>query len=361
MFKNIKIKDVLVPSQFFLAPINTGFSSNGLPDDRLIDFHKNRSGNGIGVSYVGNVAIDKEFITNENTLYLVNESDRLAWETLAKTVLNMGSVPGIQLGCRVSSIKPMRTSFINNYINEYVKKASEEFCSFSHMLIDSIIQKYIESAMIAYNLGFKVIQIHAAHGYFLSLSLSQAFNKRTDKYGDKIGILKLIIDGIRKKIPDAVLDVRVSLIEGIKGKDIELEEKCELISKIFEMDIDIISISNGIYNIDKYLIYPDSNAEHGLYENYGIKFSQQYPSKIWNIAGNIYDIQKLEGLQVPNLTYSIGRALIADPLFLRKTEMKDENNIVKCKKCNKCHYYSNSKKFLLGCLLTYKPTLNTKI
>jgi len=349
MNNNIIINGYTIPSKFFFAPINTGYSENGLPNSRLFDFHKKRSGKSIGISYIGNVAVDKKYITNENTLYLNKNYNFGKWRKLSISILENGSVPGVQLGCRVSKIIPMKSMIcISN--NEYIQLATKEFSSYSKDFIEEIIDKYIISAIRLYNLGFKVIQIHAAHGYFLSLALSMFFNRRKDIYGEKIFILKKIINGIKDVIPECILDVRISIIEGIESYEYEFYEKYELIRKIIPTKIDMISLSSGIYNINKNLIYPNDVTEHAVNEKYGMKLALDFENIMWNVAGNITDIENLKGLNLPNLTYSIGRALISDEYFVEKTLKGNKKSIRTCNRCNKCHYYSNSKKTISSCL-----------
>jgi len=348
LINNYNLNGFSIPSRYFLAPINTGFTEDGQPSDKLVAFHELRSGHGIGVSYVGNVAIHQRLVTNDRTAYFKLE-DFSVWSNITNKISLNGSLPGIQLGCRASQIPPMRESK-STLVSDYINAASNEFCNYNDTYLKEIINYYIDAAVISWKVGFKVIQIHAAHGYLLSLSLSKSFNKRSDKYGDRTYLLEKIIRGIKKKIPESILDVRISYYEGICDKEYEEKDKNRLIEKIAEMDIDIISISGGIYNVDKYLIYPKINDEHAIYEQIAIKFAKKYPKIHWNVAGNIYDIQKLKGRNIRNLTYSICRSLIADNCFIEKSLNYNIKAIKTCERCNRCHYYSNSEDNLSGCL-----------
>ena len=54
--------------------------------------------------------------------------------------------------------------------------------------------------------GYKIIEIHGAHGYLIHSFLSPISNSRTDKYGgDLYGRMRIAIDvseAIRRSIPD---------------------------------------------------------------------------------------------------------------------------------------------------------------
>jgi len=101
---NFKISDL--PSRFFLAPINTGYSDNGVPTSQMLAFHKRRTGHKIGVAYVGNVAIASDYKTNDGTAVITKEHLRV-WHDLARCIREGGSIPAIQLACRLA---PRRSS-----------------------------------------------------------------------------------------------------------------------------------------------------------------------------------------------------------------------------------------------------------
>ena len=348
--KPIVIRNKIIPSRFFLASINTGFTKNGAPTEKLLDFHTLRSGNRIGISFVGNVAIGPNYRSNNSTAYFGRNLS--PWKVLSAIIRDNGSVPGIQLGCCASKIPPIK-DFINKKPENYIEDASNEFNSYSTIFLQNIINSYIEAASISSECGFKVIQINAAHGYLLSLSLSKHFNKRMDQFGqDRTFFLKSIIYGIKCQIPDIVLDVRISLLEGIEFREKEIEYKTDILKTLCcnENEIDILSISAGIYNINKNLIYPSKADGVAPYINLVLPFTDKYPQIIWNIAGNIYDLEFLRGMAKDNLTYSIGRSLIADYKMVDKYAKGELDDINKCHWCDNCHYYSNGDTLMASCL-----------
>ena len=72
--------------------------------------------------------------------------------------------------------------------------------------IGEIISAFANAAKRAVKAGFKVIEIHSAHGYLLHSFLSPLANKRNDEYGGDIyGRMKLLIqvvDVVRGAIPE---------------------------------------------------------------------------------------------------------------------------------------------------------------
>ncbi len=335
---SFRVKDIVIPSRIFLAPINTGFGKDGNPTSNLILFHTARSGKGIGISYVGNVAVDPAFVTNNNTLFFTKNLDQ--WKKLTEEICSNGSLPGIQIACRNTALKPPR-QWLNQDASSYIQVTRHEIASYSQEFLGKIAQNFIRSAQIAYEVGFKAVQIHAAHGYFISNFLNPKLNGRKDIYGTKKTLLlEMIVEGIRSILPDIILDVRISLLDGLGNREIELTEKEPIIYDIAELDVDIISISNGTYDINKQLIYPPAEWGHSVFIDIVTPFALRHPGKLWNVAGNIWDLNLLPSELPVNISFSVGRSLIADPDFIIKSVSGLHDSIQTCTRTNLCHYYS---------------------
>lgn len=323
-------------SKYYFAPVNTGYSDNGLPNERLIRFHRARSGPSLGISYVGNVSISEGFVTNSSTLVL--KEDRV-WSDLANTIHERGSLPGIQLACRNFFKAPERRwSTINK---EYLIKEYSGFISdLSWRDIDKIFLMFIGSALKAYKYGFTVLQIHAAHGYFLSSLLSPSLNKRKDEYSiEKAGGLEVLVERIKNEVPDAILDFRLSCFEGIISAEEEWLIRKEQAQMFSNKGVDLISLSAGLYDFSKPLIYPNKRDGHLPYLGYAEDLAQLNPSLLVNVGGNFWDWEEPRS-ELNNVTYSIGRPLIADPEFVKKFLDGSSMEIVHCDRSGDCHYYT---------------------
>jgi len=260
------VRGIRIPTRYFLAPVNTGFFINGLPTEGLRQFHQERSGRFIGVSYVGNVAIASEYVTSPTTAFL---AEHRAWEVVAATIASNGSVPGIQIACKtLAEAAPKK--WINHDVSSFVKHMRAYMLSLSTSEIDKVFDRFVWAADAAWHFGFRVIQLHAAHGYFLALLLSHEINHRSDKYGDGTGTLQRLISDIRGLCHSMILDVRLSLSEGLRDRSEELEAFDRRVARIADCDVDIISLSDGFYDINKFAIYPRSEDGLGCYSDIAV-------------------------------------------------------------------------------------------
>ncbi len=88
--------------------------------------------------------------------------------------------------------------------------------------IKKLLDDFREAAIRSASAGFKVIEIHAAHGYLINSFLSPLSNHRQDEYGgsfeNRIRIVLEIIKTIRevwdKELP---LFIRISATDWVEG------------------------------------------------------------------------------------------------------------------------------------------------
>ncbi|MBL7711511.1 MAG: oxidoreductase, partial [Chitinophagaceae bacterium] len=117
--------------------------------------------------------------------------------------------------------------------------------------IKTIIDAFRHAAKRALQAGFKVIEIHAAHGYLIHEFYSPLSNKRTDEYGGsfdkRIRFLLDIIDAVQTEWPEELpLFVRLSATEWVpEGWTIEDSVKLSRILKVKGADlVDASSAAN---------------------------------------------------------------------------------------------------------------------
>jgi len=187
------------------------------------------------------------------------------------------------------------------------------------------------------------VQIHAAHGYLLANLLNRVINKRTDEFGNGVNALATIARGIGALSAGIVLDVRLSLFDGLEDLAHELEYRALQMAELTQCGYKMVSLSAGMYDVDRRMIYPGEREGKRVYLPYGVKLAARYPQTVWNVAGNLGPIADLVEQGPKNLSFSIGRPLIADPEFVEKSLSGRESEIVQCRFTGHCHYFSRGK------------------
>jgi 2,4-dienoyl-CoA reductase-like NADH-dependent reductase (Old Yellow Enzyme family) len=115
--------------------------------------------------------------------------------------------------------------------------------------IQAVVRAFAEAASRARAAGFRVIEIHAAHGYLLSEFLSPLANHRTDEYGgafaNRIRLVLEVVRAVRGAWPEsAPLFVRISATDWAEG-GWTLDESVELAKHLKDAGVDLVDCSSG--------------------------------------------------------------------------------------------------------------------
>ncbi len=115
--------------------------------------------------------------------------------------------------------------------------------------IGGVIQAFESGARRALAAGFKVIEIHAAHGYLLHEFLSPISNRRDDQYGGSLENRMRLLLGIVKRLrglilADMPLFVRISATDWVEG-GWDIEQAVELARQLKNEGVDLIDVSSA--------------------------------------------------------------------------------------------------------------------
>lgn len=320
-------------SKLHFAPINLGYSIDGEMNDKIIQFMKLRANKSIGINILGNVAIDRQYSTNSRTLVLSKQSNIEKWKEYIKQSSVNNSIPGIQIAAMPSDLNPPRSwaSLDAEIQFAYLRKLLEN-TTMKDIL--KLLNSFEETIKLARDIGFKYIEIHAAHGYFLSLLLNGSINQNKESILAVLEFLKTFA-----KNTNTINSIRLSCFDG--DSHVQSFDK-----RVLDIKFDFISLSNGYYTINKKLIYPGKGILNSEVIELGISLAE---TRQVMIAGNIREIELTKYMPIDNLHFAIGRPLIADHLFAEKYLAEDFEKIKQCSYNGRCHYYSNKKAGGLVC------------
>jgi 2,4-dienoyl-CoA reductase-like NADH-dependent reductase (Old Yellow Enzyme family) len=115
--------------------------------------------------------------------------------------------------------------------------------------IKNLVSAFGAAARRACEAGFRVIEIHAAHGYLIHEFLSPLSNQRTDAYGgsfeNRTRILREVVAAVRGSWPEgAPLFVRISATDWIEG-GWDIQQSVELSRQLKGLGVDLIDCSSG--------------------------------------------------------------------------------------------------------------------
>jgi 2,4-dienoyl-CoA reductase-like NADH-dependent reductase (Old Yellow Enzyme family) len=115
--------------------------------------------------------------------------------------------------------------------------------------IEHCIDAWETAARRALAAGFKVIELHAAHGYLMHEFLSPISNQRTDDYGgnleNRMRLLLRVAGRLRETIPQELpFFVRISATDWTDG-GWDIEQSIVLCRELKALGADLIDVSSG--------------------------------------------------------------------------------------------------------------------
>jgi 2,4-dienoyl-CoA reductase-like NADH-dependent reductase (Old Yellow Enzyme family) len=115
--------------------------------------------------------------------------------------------------------------------------------------IAAIVEAFGAAAERALTAGFRVVEIHAAHGYLLHEFLSPLSNGREDRYGgsfdNRTRIVREVVESIRRRWPESLpLFIRISATDWTEG-GWDIEQSVELARMLGPMGVDLVDCSSG--------------------------------------------------------------------------------------------------------------------
>jgi 2,4-dienoyl-CoA reductase-like NADH-dependent reductase (Old Yellow Enzyme family) len=115
--------------------------------------------------------------------------------------------------------------------------------------IQEVIDAFAAAARRACQAGFRVVEVHAAHGYLMHEFLSPLSNKREDDYGgsfeNRTRLCREVVAAVRSAWPEELpLFIRISATDWVEG-GWTIEESVRLAGEVKEMGVDLVDCSSG--------------------------------------------------------------------------------------------------------------------
>ncbi len=268
LFDPLKIGNVELKNRLVVSPMCEYSSEDGFANDWHLVHLGSRAVGGAGLIFTEATAVSAEGRITPDDLGIWKDEHIEFLKRITTFIKQHGAVPGIQLahaGRKASHLSPWKGGKAlgeNEGAWEALAPSALAFKEgeplpkeMSKNNIHQLINNFTDAAKRAMSAGFKVIEIHAAHGYLINEFLSPLSNKRTDEYGgsfkNRIRILLEIVEVIRKVIKEETpLFVRISATDWVEGGWTE-DDSVSLAKILKTKDVDLIDCSSGGNSIEQ--------------------------------------------------------------------------------------------------------------
>src|SRR5438105_4439122 len=263
LFDPLTIRDVEFVNRVFVSPMCQYSSTDGLPNDWHLVHLGSRAVGGAGLVMTEATAVLPEGRISPQDLGIWSDDHTEPLRRIVRFIHKQGSVAGMQLahaGRKASTRRPWEsagavTESEGGWKNVMAPSAiafTENYPmpqALTRNGIREIVVAFANAARRACDAGFRVIELHAAHGYLIHEFLSPLSNQRDDDYGgsfeNRTRLCREIVAAVRSSWPErAPLFVRISATDWVDGAW-DLQQSVELARGLKDIGVDLIDCSSG--------------------------------------------------------------------------------------------------------------------
>ncbi|GAB1463032.1 NADPH dehydrogenase NamA [Pedobacter sp.] len=262
LFSPIQIKNVVLKNRIVVSPMCEYSSIDGFANNWHLVHLGSRAVGGAGLIITEATAVSPEGRISIVDLGIWKDEHKTKLKEIVDFIHENGSIAGIQL-----AHAGRKGSFDIPWENpaqvgedkggwDTVAPSAIQFNPKDKMPIaldtagiEKVKADFKAAAHRALAVGFKVVEVHAAHGYLLHQFLSPLSNQRNDEYGgsfeNRIRLLLEVIAAVQEVWPsENPLFVRISATDWVNGGWNE-KESVHLAKILKEIGVDVIDTSTG--------------------------------------------------------------------------------------------------------------------
>jgi 2,4-dienoyl-CoA reductase-like NADH-dependent reductase (Old Yellow Enzyme family) len=263
LFDPLVIRDTTLTNRVFVSPMCQYSSTEGYANDWHFVHLGSRAVGGAALVLTEATAVLPEGRISPQDLGIWMDDHIEALARVVRFIDDQGSVAGMQLahaGRKASTYAPAAgqgrvpegEGGWSNVVAPSASPFADEYPMPQALSLDgiqSIISAFASAARRACEAGFRVIEIHAAHGYLIHEFLSPLSNQRTDAYGgsfeNRTRLLREVVTAVRASWPErAPLFVRISATDWTEG-GWDLPQSIELSRQLKGLGVDLLDCSSG--------------------------------------------------------------------------------------------------------------------
>jgi len=262
LFTPLTIRNITLKNRIVVSPMCQYSSHDGFANDWHLVHLGSRAVGGAAIVFTEATAVCPEGRISPHDLGIWKDEHMEQLKKITHFIEQQGAVPGMQLahaGRKASVTEPWNHDKLIPVSEGGWKTVAPSPLAFSDERdtplelslgdIKRIVADFKAAAVRALAAGFKVIEIHGAHGYLINEFMSPLSNTRTDSYGgsyeNRTRFLMEIIDAIRSVWPkDLPLFLRISASDWAEG-GWTVDDSVKLGELVKNKGVDLIDCSSG--------------------------------------------------------------------------------------------------------------------
>ena len=267
LFRPLTLRGVTLRNRIVISPMCQYTAHDGHMEDwHMVHLGRFATG-GAGLVFTEATAVQKSGRITHGCAGLWTDSQIPGHARVAQFALRHGAVPAVQLGHAGRKSGMQRPWFGNGPLTEEdfargdmpwqpvgpsaipVADGWPEPHALSVQEIQALVEDFAAAAGRALAAGYKVAEVHGAHGYLIHSFLSPLSNQRSDAYGgDLAGRMRLaleVTEAVRAVWPDELpLFFRTSAVDGV-ADGWSLDDTVALARELKALGVDAMDCSSG--------------------------------------------------------------------------------------------------------------------
>lgn len=262
LFSPFSLRSVPFRNRIFVSPMCQYSSRDGLPTDWHLVHLGSRAVGGAGLVMVEATAVSPEGRISPDDSGIWSDAHAEAFVPITRFISGQGAVPAVQLahagrkgscslpwlggaplGIEACGWQPLAPSPLPFATGHPVPRA----LTLTEM--DEVEAQFRAGARRSLAAGFRVVEVHMAHGYLLHEFLSPLVNQRDDDYGgsleNRLRFPLRVARAVRAEWPaELPLFVRISATDWVEG-GWDIDQSVVLARQLREIGVDLIDCSSG--------------------------------------------------------------------------------------------------------------------
>jgi 2,4-dienoyl-CoA reductase-like NADH-dependent reductase (Old Yellow Enzyme family) len=263
LFDPLEIRDLTFANRVFVSPMCQYSSVDGYANDWHFVHLGTRAVGGAGLVLTEATAVLPEARISPHDLGIWDDGHIEMLGRIVGFIHEQGSIAGMQLahaGRKASTSRPWEGhDAVPESEGGWKKVVAPSALAFSDTYpmpqaltlegIEEVVAGFAAAARRACQAGFRVLEIHAAHGYLIHEFLSPLSNKREDNYGgsfeNRTRLCREVVAAVRSAWPKELpLFLRISATDWVEG-GWDIDESVKLAVELKPMGIDLVDCSSG--------------------------------------------------------------------------------------------------------------------
>jgi 2,4-dienoyl-CoA reductase-like NADH-dependent reductase (Old Yellow Enzyme family) len=267
LFDPLRLRGVALRSRIGMSPMCMYSAVEGIPQTWHITHLGARAIGGAALVMAEATAVEARGRISLGDTGLWNDAQRETWRPIAEFIAAQGAVPGIQLahaGRKAGTARPweggkplaLKRDEPDGWRDEIIAPSALPFAEgyrtpreMTRAEMDEVLEAFVAATRRAYAAGFKLIELHFAHGYLMHSFLSPLTNARGDAYGGELpGRVRFpleVVEAVRAAWPGELpLLVRLSCSDWLDG-GWDIAQSVSLARLLKKLGVDMIDCSSG--------------------------------------------------------------------------------------------------------------------